>query len=183
MRRQGSSRRIASRGDSGGRTVPRNPVATRRVVAAVAVAAVAVGAIPSTSWAAGPPEHDGFVAKDIALTIPPLPGCPAGDAASIDLVFNEQFHAVFTDETWHGTSTLAGTFTTRDGSGDAIASGHFVSRSSLQLPGFPLAAITEVVKATGKTVDGERVSIRLLSHLTINAQDEVVREFERADCG
>jgi hypothetical protein len=154
----------------------------RRVFVA-AIAAVAVGAMPAISHAAGPPGHDRFVAKDVMLTIPPLSGCPVADAAWIDLVYNEQFHAIFTDESWHSTSTLAGTFTTRDASGDAIATGHFVSRSSQQFPGFPVVAITEVIKASGTTVDGERVNIRLLTHLTVNGQNEVVREFEQANCG
>jgi hypothetical protein len=182
MKRHESAPAIGPAGDSNSRTTSRRRV-TMRVFAAAAVTAVAAGVMPATSGAAGLPEHDAFVAKNVALTIPPLPGCPAPDAASIDLVFNEQFHAVFTNETWHGTSTLAGTFTTRNAAADAIATGHFVSRSSVQLPGFPVVAITEVIKASGKTVDGERVNIRLLSHLTINAQNEVVREFEQANCG
>jgi hypothetical protein len=78
---------------------------------------------------------------------------------------------------------LAGRFTTRNAGGDVIATGHFVSRSSVQLPGFPVVAVTEVIKASGTTVDGERVNIRLLSHVTVNAQNEVVREFEQANCG
>jgi hypothetical protein len=154
-----------------------------RRILVVAAALVAVGGVSATSWAAGPPDHEMSVTKDNAVTIPPLAECPANDAVSIDLVFHEQFHGIFTDETFHVTDTLTGSFTTRDVAGSAIATGHFVSRSSQQGPGFPVLALTDVIKANGVTVDGSRVNIRILSHLTITPDGTPVREFQQISCG
>src|SRR5262245_26131468 len=161
---------------------PREGAIMRRILATVAVLS-AFGAMSSTSWAAGPPEHDFSVTKDNTVTIPPLAECPANGAASVDLVFHEQFHATFTDGTFHVTDTLTGSFTSRDAAGNAIATGHFVSRSSQQGPGDPVLAITEVIKANGVTTDGSRVNIRLLSHLTVTPDGEPVRDFAQVSCG
>jgi hypothetical protein len=118
------------------------------------------------------------------VTIPPLAECPgAPNAAAIDLVFHEQFHGVFTADTFHVTDTLNGTFTTRDAAGNAIASGHFVSRTSQQGPGDPVLAVTEIIKASGVTVDGSRVNIRILSHLTVTPDGTPVRDFQQVSCG
>src|SRR4051794_1357147 len=78
---------------------------------------------------AEPPVHDSFVAQDVAVTVPPPAECP-GPASTIDIVFNEQLHSIFTDETFHFTDTLSGTWVSRDADGAMIASGHFVSRTS-----------------------------------------------------
>ena len=123
------------------------------------------------------------VTKDNTLTIPTLSECPANNGVSIDLVYHEQFHGTFTDETFHVTDTLSGSFTTRDLDGNAIATGHFVSRSSQQGPGFPLFASTDVIKANGVASDGSRVNIRILSHLTITANGSPVRDFQQVNCG
>ena len=154
----------------------------RRILVAAAVLA-AVGAVTGTASAAGPPDHDMFVTKDNAITIAPLSECSATGAASIDLVFHEQFHGTFTDESFHITDTLSGSFTTRDLAGDAIATGHFVSRSSQQGPGFPVLAVTDIIKATGVTSDGSRVNIRILSHLTITPDGTPVSDFQQVSCG
>jgi hypothetical protein len=154
-----------------------------RRILMVAAVLVAVGAMSETSWAAGPPVHDMSVTKDNALTIPPLPECPANGAVSIDLVFHEQFHGTFTDETFHITDTLTGSFRTSDVQGNAIATGHFVSTSSRQGPGFPVLAITEIVKANGVTADATRVNIRILSHLTVTPDGNPVRDFQQISCG
>jgi hypothetical protein len=53
------------------------------------------------------------VTKDNEVTIPPLAECPANGAVSIDLVFDEQFHGTFTDERFHVTDTLTGSFDPR----------------------------------------------------------------------
>jgi hypothetical protein len=154
----------------------------RRILVAAAVLA-AVGGVSGTSWAAGPPDHDMSVTRDNTITIAPLSECPANGAASIVLVFHEQFHGTFTDETFHITDTLTGSFTTRDANGDVIATGHFVNRSSQQGPGFPVLATTDIIKANGVTTDGSRVNIRILSHLTITPAGEPVRDFQQISCG
>ena len=152
----------------------------RRLLIAVAVLAAA-GGTAGTTWAAGPPEHDMSVTKDNTVTIPTLSECP-GDGASIDLAFSEQFHGTFTDETFHVTDTLTGSFTTRDLDGNAIATGHFVSQSSQQGPGAPVLAATSVIKANGVTSDGTRVNIRILSHLTVTPDGNPVRDFQQVAC-
>jgi hypothetical protein len=121
------------------------------------------------------------VTKDNAITIPTLSECP-GDGATIDLAYSEQFHGTFTAETFHVTDTLTGSFTTRNVDGDAIATGHFISRSSQQGPGDPVLALTSVIKANGVTSDGSRVNIRILSHLTVTPDGNLVRDFEQVDC-
>jgi hypothetical protein len=153
----------------------------RRILVSVAVLAV-VGGVTGTAWAEVP-GHDRSITKDVAITVPPLAECPAAGAASIDLVFNEQFHLTFTSETFHLTDTLTGTFTTRDTNGNAIATGHFVSRSSAQGPGFPVLATTDIIKANGVTADGSRVNIRVLSHLTVTPDGSPVRDFQQVNCG
>jgi len=155
----------------------------RRILVAAALVA-AIGGMTETSWAAGPPVHEMSVTKDNEVTIATLPECPAApDAASIDLVYKEQFHGTFTAETFHITDTLTGSFTTRDADGNAIATGHFVSRSSQQGPGFPTLVLTDIIKANGVTSDGSRVNIRILSHLTITPDGTPVRDFGKVNCG
>ena len=53
------------------------------------------------------------VTQDITVTIPPLAECAMDDAASLDLVFHEQFHGTSTDETFHVTDTLNGRHATK----------------------------------------------------------------------
>src|SRR5262245_49826921 len=155
----------------------------RRILVAATALAV-LGGVSGTAAAAGPPVHDVSVTKDNTLTIPPLAQCPGDpNAASIDLVFHEQFHGIFTGETFHITDTLNGTFTTRDSAGTAIAAGHFVSRTSQQGPGFPVLAATDIIKANGVTVDGSRINIRILSHLTIRPDGTPIRDFQQVSCG
>lgn len=153
----------------------------RRILVAAAVLAV-VGGAGATVWAEVP-SHDRSITKDVAIAIPPLAERPANGAASIDLVFNEQFHVNTTSDTFHLTDTLSGTFTSRDANGKAIATGHFVSRTSLQQPGEPVVATTDIIKANGVTADGTRVNIRLLSHLTITPDGSPVRDFQQVSCG
>jgi hypothetical protein len=153
----------------------------RRILVAAAVLA-AVGGVSGTAWAEVP-THERSITKDVMITIPPLAECPAPNAASIDLVFNEQFHLTTTSDTFHLTDTLSGTVTTRDANGNAIATGHFVSRSSAQGPGFPVLATTDIIKANGVTADGSRVNIRLLSHLTVTPDGSPVRDFQQVNCG
>jgi hypothetical protein len=153
----------------------------RRILVFAAVLAV-VGGGTGTAWAEVP-VHERSITKDVAITVPPLAECPAAGAVSVGLVFNEQYHATFTSETFHVTDTLNGTFTTRDTNGNAIATGHFVSRSSAQGPGFPVLALTDITKANGATADGSRVNIRLLSHLTVTPDGSPVRDFQQISCG
>jgi hypothetical protein len=153
----------------------------RRILISAAVLA-AVGGATGTAWAEVP-SHDRSITKDVTITIPPLAECAAAGAASIDLVFNEQFHVNTTSDTFHLTDTLSGTFTTRDANDNAIATGHFVSVTSLQQPGEPVVATTDIIKATGVTADGSRVNIRLLSHLTITPDGSPVRDFQQVSCG
>jgi hypothetical protein len=147
------------------------------------LAAATLLAVSATAGAvrAEPPIHDKVIVKDGTATIAPLAECPA-PASTVELTFHLQFHGAFTDETFHVTQTMTGDFVGRDGSGAMVSSGHFVSRHSEQGPGFPVLTITDVIKATGTTVDGERINIRILFHLTITANDEVSVVFDKIMC-
>jgi hypothetical protein len=138
-------------------------------------------AIVATPAHAEPPVHNSFVAKDVSATVPPPAECP-GTATTIDIVYNEQFHAIFTAETFHVTDTLTGTWVSRDAGGAMLASGHFVTRLSDQGPGFPTFVHTDLLNATGKTVDGDPVRVHVLRHLTITPSGETSTEFERISC-
>ena len=82
----------------------------------------ALGVAVATPAHAEPPVHDVVVAKDVAVTVAPPTECPA-TAATIDIVFNQQFHLIFTDDgTFHLTETLSGTWQSRDPSGALLAS-------------------------------------------------------------
>jgi hypothetical protein len=131
---------------------------------------------------AAPPQHDSSVTKNIAVTIPPLAQCPANGATSIDLVFSEQFHVVFTDSTFHFTNTQTGTFTVRGSGGEALASGHFVNTVHDQGPGFPTEAFTSVINAVGRTSDGSLTSVHILNHFTVTPNGVVASGFEQISC-
>jgi hypothetical protein len=145
----------------------------------VMVAAVVCLVTPA---GAAPPEHFSSVTKNIAVTIPPLDQCPTNGATSIDLVFSEQFHNVFTDSTFHFTNTQTGTFTVRGGGGEALASGHFVNTVHDQGPGFPTEAFTSVINAVGTASDGSLTSVHILNHFTVTPTGVVASEFEQVSC-
>jgi hypothetical protein len=145
------------------------------------VATVLSLAAVATPVRAEPPVHDSFVAKDVAITVPPPPECP-GSASTLDIVFNEQFHLIFTDDTFHLTDTLTGTWVSRDAGGAMLASGHFVLRTSEQGTGFPKFVQTSLLNATGRTVDGDRVRVHVLGHLTITPSGDPSVEFQRISC-
>ena len=109
---------------------------------------------------------------------------PQARSASIDITFNAQFHGVFNEQrdTFHTTSTNTETSTVVDGAGGTVASGHFVTHTSEQGPGFPILAVTDSLKATGKTVEGDLINIHLQFHLTVNANDEVTVVVENISC-
>jgi hypothetical protein len=134
---------------------------------------------------AAPPQHDSSVTKNIAVTIPPLDQCPTNGATSIDLVFSEQLHLVFTDNpggTFHFTNTQTGTFTVRGSGDEALATGHFVNTVHDQGPGFPTEAFTSVINAVGKSSDGSLTSIHISNHFTITPNGVVASEFEQISC-
>jgi hypothetical protein len=141
------------------------------------VLALAVAAPAS----AEPPVHDSFVVKDVAITVPPPTDCP-GPATTIDIVFNQQSHVIFTEDSFHVSDTMSGTWVSRDAGGAMLASGHFVTRTSTQGPGFPTLVDTTLLIATGTTVDGDQVLVHVLRHLTITPSGDVVSEFEQISC-
>jgi len=146
----------------------------RRSLIAALASLVFVGL--ATPAHAAPPEHDSLILKDVHETVPAPTGCPAPTPA-VDIVYNMQFHAIFTDETFHVTQTLTGTWSNAIG-----ASGQFVSRTSQQAPGFPVYAETSLLNVSGVSATGERIKIELRFHVTINANDEVTSFFENASC-
>jgi len=146
----------------------------RRSLIAALASLVLVGL--ATPAQAAPPEHDTLILKDVQETVPSPTGCPAPTPA-VDIVYNLQIHAVFTDETFHFTQTLTGTWSNAVG-----AAGHFVSRTSQQAPGFPVYAETSLLNVSGVTATGERLQFKLRFHVTVNANDEVTAFFENASC-
>jgi hypothetical protein len=147
---------------------------------AAAVATCMAGFAPAD---ASPPTHEKSVVKNVEVTIPPLAECPAPGTASIDLVFTDIFHMIFTDDTFHVGGTQTGTFVARSATGEALASGHFTTTFSDQGPGFPTEAFTSHVIATGKAADGTRVQIHLTQHFTVTPSGDVTVDRVTASCG
>jgi hypothetical protein len=158
--------------------------AQRRIAIAALAAAVATGMAGFAPADASPPTHDKTVVKNVELTIPALAECPGPvPGTSIDLVFTDIFHLIFTDDTFHVGGTQTGTFVVRSSTGDALASGRFTSTFSDQGPGFPTQAFTSHLSATGKAADGTRVNIHLAQHFTITPNGDVTVDRVTASCG
>ena len=148
---------------------------------AAAVATCMAGFAPAD---ASPPTHEKSVVKDIAVTIPPLAECPGPvPGTSIDLVFTDIFHLIFTEDTFHVGGTQTGTFVVRSATGEAIASGHFTATFSDQGPGFPTEAFTSHVNVSGKAADGTTVRIHLAQHFTVTPSGDVTVDRITASCG
>jgi hypothetical protein len=150
----------------------------RRLLLLIAMLAGVVS-VATPAWAE-PPTHVMNVTKNITQTVPPLLQCPAG--TSVDLVFTESFHLIFTDTTFHFSDTLTGTFTTRGPNGEALSTGHVVATTHDEGPGFPTEAFTSVITAVGTTSDGSHNVVHILEHLTVTPAGEPVVAFERVDC-
>jgi len=146
----------------------------RRSLIAVLASLVFVGL--ATPAHAAPPEHDSLILKDVHETIPPPSDCP-GPNVAVDIAYNLQVHATFTDETFHFTQTITGTWSNSLGAG-----GHFVSQISEQAPAFPVYTQTSQLNVSGVTATGERIKTKLLFHVTINANDEMTSFFENVSC-
>jgi hypothetical protein len=157
-----------------------------RIIAALGGAAAAV-AICTAGFApagASPPTHEKSVVKNVAVTIPGLAECPGPvPDTSIDLVFTDIFHLIFTEETFHVGGTQTGTFVVRSATGEAIASGHFTTNFSDQGPGFPTEAFNNNVIAIGRAADGTRIQIHLTQHFTITPNGDVTVDRITASCG
>ena len=148
---------------------------------AAAVALCMAGFAPAD---ASPPTHEKSVVKDVAVTIPPLAECPGPvPDTSIDLVFTDVFHLIFTEDTFHVGGTQTGTFVVRSATGEAIASGHFTTTFSDQGPGFPTEAFSDHVNISGKTADGTRINIHLTQHFTVTPNGDVTVDRVTASCG
>jgi hypothetical protein len=159
------------------------PALSRLAIAAFAAAVVTcmAGFAPTD---ASPPTHVRDVQRDVAVTIPPLTECPGDpNAASIDLLFTDVFHLIFTDTTFHVTETQTGTFVVRSASGEALASGHFTTTNSEQGPTDRFThTFTSNVIATGQAADGTRVHIHLTEHFTVTPAGDVTVDRITADC-
>ena len=155
----------------------------RRILFLVAALVVTGGlALPA---GAAPPTHERSIDKDVSINVPLVAECPAAPgASSIDITFNAQFHGVFNEQrdTFHTTLTNTGDFTVVDAAGGTLASGHFVSHTSEQGPGFPILTVTDMLKATGKTVEGDLINIHLQFHLTFTANDETAVVIDNISC-
>ena len=148
---------------------------------AAAVATCMAGFAPAD---ASPPTHEKSVVKDVAVTIPPLTECPGPDpTATIDIVFTDIFHLIFTEDTFHVGGTQTGTFVVRSATGEVLASGHFTTTFSDQGPGFPTEAFTSHVNVSGKAADGTRVQIHLAQPFTITPNGDVTVDRVTASCG
>jgi hypothetical protein len=148
---------------------------------AAAVATCMAGFAPAD---ASPPTHEKTVVKNVEVTIPPLEECPGPvPGTSIDLLFTDIFHLIFTEDTFHVGATQTGTFVVRSATDEALASGHFTTTFSDQGPGFPTEALTSNVIAVGKAADGTRVQIHLTQHFTITPNGDVTVDRITASCG
>jgi hypothetical protein len=157
-----------------------------RIIAALggAAAAVAIFTAGFAPAGASPPTHEKSVVKNVAVTIPGLAECPGPvPDTSIDLVFTDIFHLIFTEETFHVGGTQTGTFVVRSATGEAIASGHFTTNFSDQGPGFPTEAFNNNVIAIGRAADGTRIQIHLTQHFTITPNGDVTVDRITASCG
>jgi hypothetical protein len=158
--------------------------ALRRITIAAMAVTVVTGMAGFAPAHASPPTHEKSVVKGVAVTIPPLAECPpAPGAASIDLLFTDIFHLIFTEDTFHAGGTQTGTFVVRSAIGEALASGRFVSTFSDQGPGFPTEAFTSNLSATGRAADGARVRIHLTEHFTVTPNGDVTVDRVTASCG
>jgi hypothetical protein len=157
--------------------------ALRRITIAALAATVVTGMAGFAPADASPPTHEKSVVKDVAVTIPPLAECPGAPGASIDLLFTDIFHLIFTEDTFHVGGTQTGTFVVRSATGEALASGRFTTTFSDQGPGFPTEAFTNNVVATGRAADGTRVQIHLTQHFTVTPNGDVTVDRITASCG
>jgi len=158
--------------------------ALRRIAIAAMAVTVMTGMTGVAPAYAAPPTHEKSVTKNVAVTIPPLAECP-GDpaAASIDLLFTDVFHLIFTDDTFHVGGTQTGTFVVRSASGEALASGRFVTTFSDQGPGFPTEAFSDNLIASGRATDGTRVRIHVTQHFTVTPDGDVTVDRVTLSCG
>jgi hypothetical protein len=156
---------------------------SRFTIAALAAAVVTcmAGFAPAD---ASPPTHETTVVKNVEVTIPQLAECPGPDpTATIDLVFTDIFHLIFTEDTFHVGGTQTGTFVVRSATGEVLASGQFTTTFSDQGPGFPTEAFTNNLIAIGRTADGTRIQIHLAQHFTITPNGDVTVDRVTASCG
>jgi hypothetical protein len=148
---------------------------------AAAVATCMAGFAPAD---AAPPTHEKSVVKDVEVTIPQLAECPGPDpTATIDLVFTDIFHLIFTEDTFHVGGTQTGTFVVRSATGEVLASGHFTTTFSDQGPGEPTQAFTNNVIAIGRAAAGTRIQIHLAQHFTVTPNGDVTVDRVTASCG
>ncbi len=158
--------------------------AQRRIAIAALAAAVATCMAGFAPADASPPTHEKSVVKNVEVTIPQLAECPGPDpTATIDLVFTDIFHLIFTDDTFHVGGTQTGTFVVRSTTGEVLASGHFTTNFSDQGPGEPTQAFTNHLNAIGKTADGTRIQIHLAQHFTVTPNGDVTVDRVTASCG
>jgi hypothetical protein len=152
----------------------------RRIIPAATGALVAISAMAAPALAETP-VHEWDVVKDVEATVAPPPECTT-TATTLDLSFHLQTHVISTSTTFHATATENGTWTARDATGAMVASGYFTDNNSTQGPGEPTFLLTDLVNATGTTVDGQHVNFHLLAHVTVTPDGDVQVDFERASC-
>jgi hypothetical protein len=155
-----------------------------RLVATTVVSTLGLFAVGAVSASAGPPVfNDTIVTRDFMLTIgPDTTGCPEPGVDHINLVLHEVLHLTFTDTTFHIADKITGTFHSVDSLGNVVASGRVTNNFSDQGPGFPREALTFVVNATGKRVDGSKVMVRVRAHLTVRPDGTFSSDFSRLSC-
>jgi hypothetical protein len=158
--------------------------ALSRIAIAALAAAIAIGMAGFAPADASPPTHEKSVVKNVTVTIPQLAECPGPDpTATIDLVFTDIFHLIFTEDTFHVGGTQTGTFVVRSATGVALASGHFTTNFSNQGPGEPTQAFTNNLIATGRATDGTRIQIHIAQHFTVTPNGDVTVDRVTASCG
>ncbi len=153
----------------------------RSTALAAGLAAVAIGStvLPAN---AEPPTHVMSVVRDITATAPNLAECPNPAIAALSLVFTESYHLEYTDSTFHLADNEEGTFTELSPSGEVLGSGHFTFPYVVQGPGAPIQTFTSIINATGKTVDGALIRVRIAQHFTITANGDVTSNFSTVTC-
>ena len=147
----------------------------------LAAAFLAVAWSSDSALGAGPPTHEMSVTKNNTTTIAPLPQCPV-PATSVDLVYTEAMHLIFTDTSFHFTATTTGTLTGRAADGSVVGTGHFTNVLNDQGPGFPKESFTNVINSQVTRVDGTRTTMHILDHITITPDGTMTSAFEKVLC-
>jgi len=128
------------------------------------------------------PTHVRSVVRNITSTVPALAECPNPAVAALALVYTESYHLQYTDTTFHLADNEEGTFTELSASNAVLGSGHFTFPFVVQGPRAPVQTFTSIINATGETVDGALIRVRIAQHFTITANGDITSNFSIITC-